>query len=547
MSVNTPIFDFNRVYVCDGAMGTMLHASGIPLTRCFDEVNLSQPEIVEQIHRAYVNAGAQIIETNTFGANKLKLEGHGLGRRVREINLAAVEIAKRVANGHVLVAGSIGPTGKLMQPFGPLDFNTAVEVYEEQILALCEGGVDFLIVETMQDIREAKAAILAASRVSRVPVVAQMSFGQEGKSMMGTPPEVAAVVLGSLEVSLVGTNCGTGPQDMLSTVQTMAKVTSKGISAQPNAGLPTFYEGRLIYLSTPEYVASLSKLFVENGAVLVGGCCGTTPGHIEAIAKAVANMQPSRPTVDEVPRLASRTRLFEVHRGQLLLIGSRLGHMGKECARLNTASTINALQDAVADQYEKGADVICLDLDLVSLRPRQFVESVQARSQAALCLTSSRLESIEEALHAVEGRAMVMLRSSSSSGIEDICDLARRYGALVVVKGDGLIVRNPDEMMGLVRSFLLSAEKSGLSRQDVLFYVGDLLENSKPAERVFQFLDLLASQMKVGTIASIDEVDNTTIETVRRAVGSGLGLLLTNLLPNTLATLENIKVSSQGR
>ncbi|MGB9587874.1 MAG: homocysteine S-methyltransferase family protein, partial [Armatimonadota bacterium] len=277
MSLKDRVLEPDRVYICDGAMGTMLHAFGVPLSRCFDEINLSQPETVERVHRAYLDAGAEVIETNTFGANRLKLEGYGLGHQARQINLAAADIAKRVASGRALVAGSVGPTGRLMHPFGLLDFDIAVEAYEEQISALCDAGIDLLIVETMQDLREAKAAILAARRITGIPIIAQMSFGQEGKSMMGTPPEVAAVVLGALNVNLVGTNCGTGPQDMLSSLQEMACVTNIGLSAQPNAGLPTLHEGRLIYLSTPEYVAKLSRQFVESGAVLVGGCCGTTP------------------------------------------------------------------------------------------------------------------------------------------------------------------------------------------------------------------------------------------------------------------------------
>ncbi|MCX6375510.1 MAG: homocysteine S-methyltransferase family protein, partial [Armatimonadetes bacterium] len=270
----------DRIIVCDGAMVTMILSKGVPLGSSFDEVNVTQPAIVEEIHRAYLDAGAEIIETNTFGANRLKLETYGLGPNVREINIAGAMLARKCAGDRAFVAGSIGPTGRVMQPFGPLDFDEAFDVYREQVCALCEGGVDLLIIETMQDLREAKAALLAAKGCTEIPIVCQMSFSQEGKTMMGTSPEVAAAVLSAMGVRLVGANCSTGPQDMLDVIRAMAGVTDLGLSAQPNAGLPRLHDGRLIYLSTPEYMADYARQFAEAGAVLVGGCCGTTPDHI---------------------------------------------------------------------------------------------------------------------------------------------------------------------------------------------------------------------------------------------------------------------------
>lgn len=541
MSFRDCLLDSDRVYICDGAMGTMLHALGIPLSRCFDEINLSQPEIVERIHRAYLDAGAEVIETNTFGANRLKLEGYGLGQQARQINLAAVDIARRVVSGRALVAGSVGPTGKLMHPFGPLDFDTAVDAYIEQVSALCDAGIDLLIVETMQDLREAKAAILAAQQVGNVPIVAQMSFGQEGKSMMGTPPDVAAVVLGALRINLVGTNCGTGPQDMLSTLQRMASVTTMGLSAQPNAGLPTLHEGRLIYLSTPEYVANLSRQFVKNGAVLVGGCCGTTPDHIKAIAESVAGMRPVMHTAEKITRLASRTKLLEVRSGRLLLMSGKPG-----LAQLSCADTVTSLQTVVAQQYESGAHIICLDLDSVSVKPKQAVESVQSMCGASLCLASCDLSKLEEGLRAAEGRPMIVFRNSDLLGGREIYDLAKRYGALLVIDASNPAA-SPQEVFGICESFAATAEEAGISRMDVLSYVGELFENSKASERVLQSLQLLTSALGINTIASVGhEVDEVAARVVRDAVDMGLGLLLTNVSPRTVRSLEDVNVLNQS-
>jgi len=540
MSLKDRILEPDCVYICDGAMGTSLHTLGIPLSRCFDEINLSQPEIVERVHRAYLGAGAQIMETNTFGANRLKLEGYGLGQQTREINLAGAYIARRAVSGRALIAGSIGPTGKLMHPFGPLDFDTAVEAYEEQICALCDAGIHLLIVETMQDLREAKAAILAAQRMASIPIIAQMSFGQEGKSMMGTPPEVAAVVLGALNVNLVGTNCGTGPQDMLSSLQEMASVTTIGLSAQPNAGLPTLHEGRLIYLSTPEYVAKLSRQFVESGAVLVGGCCGITPSHIKAIAESVAGMRPVMRKVEKVTRLASRTKLLEVRSGQLLLMSGKSGF-----AQLSSASTVASLQATIAQQSESGAHIICLDLDSISLKPRQAVESAQFVSSASLCLASSDLSRLQEGLRAVEGRPMIVFRHSNLLDSWEICDLAKQYGALLAID-PGNSAAGPREVLGICESFVAAAEEAGISRMDVLSYVGELFKNGKASKRAFESLQLLTSELGINTIASIEgEVDDTAAQVVKDAVRMGLGLLITDVSPKTVGSLKGVNVLNQ--
>jgi 5-methyltetrahydrofolate--homocysteine methyltransferase len=430
-------------------MGTMIHSKGVPLGQSFDEVNLSRPEIVEEIHRAYVAAGARMVETNTFGANRAKLEAHGLSDRARAINSAAVTIARRCAGDGALVAGSVGPTGRLMRPLGPLTFDEALDAYTEQITALCDAGVDAIIIETMQDLREAKAALLAARCVASVPVISLMSFGQEGRSMMGTPPEVAAVVLGRTGADLVGSNCGTGPQDMLAVVQAMARVTSTPLVAQPNAGLPRFHEGRLMYLSTPEYMADFARRFVEAGAAVVGGCCGTTPEHIRAIASAVDGLPSPRRAVDDQVRLAGRTRLLEPNAGRPILVDSRSHD---------------------ESQPDKSAEVVSLDLDTASGSAERLVELAQASSQAGLFLVGSNPSDLEAGVRAVEGRALVSLRGPSDRLTAGVLPLARRYGAVVLVRVEGTL----DQKLTLAREVIREGEELGLRRSDVIISPGDL-------------------------------------------------------------------------
>jgi homocysteine S-methyltransferase len=284
----------NRTMVCDGAMGTMLYAKGIPLTRCFEELNLSSPQLVKEVHLAYVKAGAEILETNTFGASRRRLEKYNQGDKVREINLAGTRLAREVAGDDLYVAGSVGPLGVRLEPLGPTSLQEARESFREQIVTLAEGGVDLLVVETMSDPNEARQALLAARDVCSLPVVVQMTVQEDGSTPIGALPEDFARKLDEWGADMIGLNCSVGPAAILEALEIMAAVTDKKLSAQPNAGMPRTVQGRNIYLSSPEYMASYARRFIQCGARLVGGCCGTTPEHIKAIKAAVRSLSPQR-------------------------------------------------------------------------------------------------------------------------------------------------------------------------------------------------------------------------------------------------------------
>jgi homocysteine S-methyltransferase len=276
-----------RVLVCDGATGTMLYAKGIFLNRCFDELNLTQPDLVAEVHQDYVRAGADVIETNTFGANRVKLGTFALADRVHAINLQGARIARHAARDAVYVAGSIGPLGIRIEPWGKTGVAEAEQYFAEQAAALVEGGVDLFVLETFRDVREMGAAIAAVRAVSGLPIVAQMTTREDGTTVDGVPPEIFAPEIERLGATLIGVNCSVGPADMLETIERIARSTSAMLSAQPNAGSPREIEGRNIYLSSPDYMASYARRFILNRVKLVGGCCGTTPEHIRAIKGAV--------------------------------------------------------------------------------------------------------------------------------------------------------------------------------------------------------------------------------------------------------------------
>ena len=285
----------DRVLVCDGAMGTMLYAKGVFINRCFESLNTTHPDLVVDVHGDYLRAGADVIETNTFGANRMKLRAFGLGDQVRELNLAGAALARRAvekSGQEAYVAGAIGPLGVRIEPWGKTGVDEAEAMFRDQAQALYDGKVDLFILETFRDLNEIGAAIAAVRSVCDLPIVAQMTTEEDGASLDGAPPEQFAPELIRRGANVVGVNCSVGPAPMLETVERISDIVDVWLSAQPNAGKPRDIEGRNLYLCSPEYMASYARRFIASGVRLVGGCCGTTPEHIRQIALAAKSMAP---------------------------------------------------------------------------------------------------------------------------------------------------------------------------------------------------------------------------------------------------------------
>jgi methionine synthase / methylenetetrahydrofolate reductase (NADH) len=283
----------DRVVVFDGAMGTMLYAKGVFINQCYDELNLKAPDLVRGVHAAYAKAGAEVLETNTFGANRLKLSQYGLESQVREINRAAAQIAREVAGDDHLVAGAVGPLGVRMEPYGPTSVEEAYLTFHEQMQALKDGGVDLFLLETFGDLAEISQGIRAARAVDpTMPLIAQMTVGVDGRTTYGASPDDLARTLEQLDVDVIGLNCSVGPQAILEAIEKMAAVTRKKLSAQPNAGMPRDVGGRSMYMASPEYMASYARHLIQAGAKIIGGCCGTTPDHIRSIVSGVRPLAP---------------------------------------------------------------------------------------------------------------------------------------------------------------------------------------------------------------------------------------------------------------
>jgi homocysteine S-methyltransferase len=383
----------SRVLVCDGAMGTVLYGRGIFLNRCFDELNLTNPQLVSDVHQEYVRAGADVIETNTFGANRVKLSTFGLSAQVHPINVAGAKLARQAAGDRVFVAGAIGPLGVRIEPWGRTGIAEARAHFQEQAAALVEGGVDLFILETFRDAHELVAAIEGVRAASGLPIVAQMTTEDDGHSLDGTPPETFAPALVEAGADVIGINCSVGPAAMLETVERMAGLTACPLSAQPNAGRPRDVDGRNLYLGSPEYLASYAKRFLSAGVRLVGGCCGTTPEHIRLMVQAVRTAVPgptvtpiAAPVVPQVeipavPRELKSTLGEALVAGRFVLVGEAAAPRG-----LDLTEAVSQAQALVAE----GATAVSVP-DYPRNGPRV--------SALALALYLHRLVGIEPILH----------------------------------------------------------------------------------------------------------------------------------------------------
>lgn len=349
-----------NVVVFDGGLGTELYARGVFINKSFDELNLSNPALVKEVHRAYVEAGADVIETNTFAANRYKLQQHGLLEQLKAINEQGARLACESAGGRY-VAGAIGPLGIRIEPWGPTSLEEARASFREQAEALAAGGVHLFVLETFSDLPEIHSAILAVRDVSSLPIVAQMTLEDDGHSLEGVAPEDFAAKLDRYGADVIGVNCSVGPHAMLQAVEKMASATNKRLSAQPNAGVPRNFDGRNIYLCSPEYMASYARRFVQAGARIVGGCCGTTPEHIKAIRRAVRSVAPTErrtvsfkpvevaPDVQPVPRSEKSGFARKLEEGTFSVLVEVLPPKGCDAERV---------VEAARYLYEKGVAAV---------------------------------------------------------------------------------------------------------------------------------------------------------------------------------------------
>ncbi len=426
------------IHIFDGALGTMLQAGGLKPGACPELMNIEKPEIVRDIHEAYIRAGADIIETNTFGASKLKLAHYGLSDRMEELNTAAVKIAKAAAQGRAKIAGSMGPTGRFIKPLGDLDFEEAYQGFYEQADALAKAGADMIIIETCIDLQEMRAALLAVKDACSLPVICQLSYSEDGRTVTGTDPRTAAVTLEAMGADIIGVNCSLGPEQLMPIVRTLAENCSVPISVQPNAGMPYLEAGVTRFPMGPEDFGTWGPKLVAAGATYVGGCCGTTPDHIRTLAAAVKDCEEAPRTPPGKLMLTSRSRTVVIDKDlPTVLIGERINPTGQKklAAEIREGSLLSVKKEAI-NQVKAGAKLLDVNMGVGGIDQtkamRTAVTEISQITDAPLAIDTGDAESLEAGLRAYPGRALINSVTAEKSRLESFLPLAKRYGAAIL-------------------------------------------------------------------------------------------------------------------
>ena len=465
------------IEIFDGAMGTMLQAGGLKPGACPELMNIENPVAVKSVHKAYINAGATIIETNTFGSGPIKLAHYGLSERVVELNRAAVAIAKEAAGERAKVAGSMGPTGKFIAPLGDLDFEAAYENFRIQAKALAEAGVDYVIIETCIDLQEMRAAILAVHDVCRIPVICQFSFEENGRTVTGTDPETAANVFTALGASVIGVNCSLGPQELVPIVQKLAANTHLPISVLPNAGMPYLEDGITCFPMGAVEFGDWGVKLVQAGATFIGGCCGTTPEHIAALAKALSGIDASpRENSARRLKLSSRTKTVTIAPNcPTQLIGERINPTGRKklAADIKAGSLMSVKKEAL-NQVKAGATLLDVNMGVGGIDQATVMETAVSElsrlTDTPLVIDTGDAEALERALRIYPGRALINSVSAEQNRLTQFLPLAKKYGAAILclpITDDG-VPKSVAERLIAIRKIITEAQKIGLTDGDFL-------------------------------------------------------------------------------
>ncbi|KAB2951793.1 methionine synthase [Heliorestis acidaminivorans] len=467
------------IKVFDGAMGTMLQEAGLKPGQCPEKMNLDNPDAITAIHRLYVEKGAQILETNTFGANRIKLAHYGLADQVEALCYGAVQAARKACGPNTEIAGSVGSTGKLIAPLGDLTFDDAVDVFKEQIGALDRAGVDYIIIETIIDIQEMRAALLAAKEVSNKPVICQLTFGSDGRTVTGTDPQTAAILLEAMGADVIGANCSLGPAQLLPIVEILAKSTSKPISIQANAGMPVLIDGKTVFPMKAQEFADWAPKLVAAGATYIGGCCGTTPEHIEAVHRALAGISiATRPSTVASSYTALTSRSRTVFLGPAfapVMIGERINPTGRKvlAAEIKEGSWKMVKKEALG-QVSAGADILDVNMGVPSINQSEAMDKaiteLSMLVDVPLAIDTTDVKALEAGLKAYPGRALINSVSAEPERMEEFLPLAKKYGAAILCLpiAPGGLPEKATERVEVAQQIVDAAYKVGLRPQDLL-------------------------------------------------------------------------------
>lgn len=535
----------SRPIILDGATGTNLQKAGMPVGICPEQWILENPRVLVELQEAYVKAGTDILFAPTFTANRIKLDEYGLAGKLASMNRELVALSKRAAGGRAYVAGDLTMTGQQLYPLGELMFEELVEVYREQAKVIYEAGADLFVVETMMSLQESRAAVIAIREVCDLPIMVSLTYNEDGRTLYGTDPATAVIVLQSLGADAVGLNCSTGPEAMLEPVAQMAEYATVPVLAKPNAGMPELVDGVTVYRTTPEEFAAVGAKLVEAGAAILGGCCGTTPAHIAALAAAVSGMTVRTPLKQARRMLASERKHVEVKLdGNFMVIGERINPTGKKLlqAELKEGS-LNRVRKMATEQEENGAQILDINMGMNGIDEKEMmlnaIYEVTSTVDLPLCIDSSHVDIIEAALRIYPGRALVNSISMEQEKIEHLLPIAKKYGAMFILLplSDEGLPKDSAEKHGIIREIVKRAQEIGMSAGDIIVdgLVATIGANPRAALECFETFSYCKNELGLPTVCGLSNISfglpersyvNTAFLTM--AIANGLTMAIAN-------------------
>lgn len=544
-----------KVLILDGATGTELQKRGMPTGVCPEQWVLENPEVIKDIQKAYIDAGSDIVYTCTFGGNSAKLEEFGLGSRTVEINRRLAQLSKEVASGRCLVAGDIASTGRFIKPLGDLGFEECVNIYKEQVQGLLEGGVDLFVIETMLDIQEARAALLAVKESCDLPVCVSMTFDESKRTLTGTDPVTALVTLQSLGADIVGCNCSSGPVQMVEIIMLMKPYARVPLMAKPNAGLPRLVNGCTFFDMGADEFGSYAKSFTEAGVNLLGGCCGTSP---EYISKLHEGCMGSTPLIQESRPFSAvtstRKTVFFGFSTPVTVVGERINPTGKKKLQgeLKEGST-QEIRRLALEQIENGAHILDVNVGMPGIDEKetmlQTVSLLGGSFDAPLCLDSSSPDVLEAALRIYPGRALINSISGEKIKLEKLLPVAAKYGAMFILLplDDEGVPEKAGQRQTIVEKVLNEAAAYGYQKSDIAVdgLVMTVSSNQAAALETLKLIEWCSRDFGCATIVGLSNVSFGLPERsfvnaafLSMAIGKGLDLAIANPSSDLLMSIK---------
>lgn len=537
-----------KIIVLDGATGTNLQKAGMPTGVCPEQWILEHPQVLVDLQADYINAGTNIVYAPTFSGNRIKLEEYGLQDQLEYINTRLVELSKEAVakTGYrAYIAGNLTMTGRQLYPIGNLQLEELIDVYKEQIRCLVKAGVDLLVVETMMSLAEARAALIAAKETCDLPVIISMTYNEDGRTLYGTDPKTAVIVLQSLGADAIGINCSTGPKEMICLVEQMKEYANVPILAKPNAGMPELIDGETVYAMTPEEFAGYGRQLVEAGAGIIGGCCGTTKEHITALAQTVRLMDVPEVSTKKRRVLASERQMLEIDiDGPFLVVGERINPTGKKKLQEQLRQdNLDLVVQMAEEQEEKGASILDINVGMNGIDEDAMMQKVlyevTSTTNLPLCIDSSYVEVIEHALRIYPGRALINSISLESEKFEKLMPIARKYGAMFILLplSDEGLPKNIEEKKKIIHTIYDRAMELGFAKEDIVVdgLVATVGANRNAAIETMETITYCKNEMQLATICGLSNISfglpergfvNTAFLTM--AIAKGLTMAIAN-------------------